>query len=378
MPEFGSKISELGQTTETPPRSDVLTIAQVIAAMATEGDPVATGFSPIDTRLRRGGLTPGRLICVGGPPFAGKTTIIVDMAMTMSQHVPVFALFQDEGRTQAAVRMGVMLGVPLDEIELSPAKAAPIIEDRTGERSLFLIDPESDLGNVEALFDYVASQVPKSETAVVILDSIQTIPPRPDADMSRERECIKDFMRISRGRAASDRRIVITSSQSNRESYKRRKAEENSVGISNFSGSASIEFLFDLGLSLSLPDEDSEIVRVEVVKNRLGQFRNRSPRVFHIRYDVDLGRMREVDQAEQDSANASAAVARLRPHKEKALELVRKAGTSGLSGAKLVELSGMRRNDAFAALKSLVEDRKIYAETKGRNVSYILDPGLES
>ena len=342
--------------------------------MASEGEPVRTGFTPVDDRLRRGGMTAGRLLCIGGPPFAGKTTIIVDIALTMSEKIPVFALFQDEGRTQAAVRMGVMLGVPLDEIETQPAVAAPIVAERTGERSIYLIDPESELGNVEAIFDYVAALVPKSDTAAIILDSIQTIPARPDTDLSREREAIKDFMRIARGRAASDRRIVITSSQSNRASYRSRRSEENTVGISNFSGSASIEFLFDMGLSLSLPDENSDVVRVEVVKNRLGHFKKRVARIFHIRYDNDSGKMLEIDEASVEAANADAAIARLKPVKDKILTLLQ-SKPGGLSGTKLQELSGVRRTDIFASLKSLVTDKKIYPETKGRNVVYIIDPG---
>lgn len=366
------------ESAETLPSDAVLSPDEVIAALANEGDPVPTGIPWLEARLRRGGLTAGRILCVGGPPFAGKTTIIVDIALNLAQKIPVFALFSDEGRTQAAVRIGVMLGVSLEDIETDPIRAAPLIKERRGERSIYLVKPESPLGNVKSMFDLVASRVPKGDPAAVILDSVQTIPARPDTDMSKEREAIKDFMRVCRGRAEEDRRIVVASSQSNRESYRKRRAEENSVGITSFAGSASIEFLFDMGIVLSLPDEDSEIVRAQVVKNRLGHFKKRVPSMFYLRYDAESGKMSEVDESSLEAANADAATARLRPLKQKLLSLLKKASRDGgLSGAKAQELSGIRRTDVFAALKALVQDGLVFAETKGRNVLYVADTSRE-
>lgn len=342
----------------------------VIANMAKEGEPVPCGWAPLDARLRRGGLTPGRVYAVGGPPFTGKTTIVVDIALGLAQRIPVFALFSDEGITQAAARMAVMLGVAIESVEGAPLEAAQELSSRIGERSLLLGRPDSDFANVSAVFDHVSAKVPKGQTAAIVLDSVQTIAPD-DQDDRSERERILRLVQIVRRRAEDEGRIAILTSQSNRASYRNRAPDENSVAMSSFSGAA-IEFAFDVGIVLSLPDESSEVVRVDVVKNRLAHFRERPSKVFHVKYCPDTGRMLELDQAAIDAATTEAGTKRMRPIKSKLLEELKKH-RDGLSASKLQELTSIRRIDVFAALRALVAEQKVYAETRGRGVIYTID-----
>lgn len=374
-----SVFDDLNPPTTARPRFDRwLPPDAVIAAMAKEGEATPTGWSPLDRRLRRGGIPPGRVVSVGGPPFSGKTTVVVDIALHVSQRIPVFALFSDEGRTQAAQRIGVMLGVPLQDIEQDPASASVRMTELLGERSITLLKPESEESNAEDVFNHVASLIPEGEPAMVILDSIQTIPPNGKDDSRSEREAYKEFMRVCRSKASGLGYIVLLTSQSNRASYRSRKSDENSVAIASFSGTAAIEFLSDVAIVLSLPDENSEIVKVEMVKNRLVGAVDKLPRTFSVRYSAQMGRMLEVDEAERVEANAEAVRAKLRPVSEAILKELKKG--KELSGAELERRmrgrgSGFGTAGTRAALQQLESDQKItavYREGKGGGNFYAL------
>lgn len=354
-----------------------LTPAQVLALMAKDADPVTTGFAPLDTRLRRGGIPPGRVISVGGPPFAGKTTLVADIALHVSKTMPVFALFSDEGRTQAAMRIGVMMGLQLEEIDDNPEKAATKLGELMDERSIFLRKPDDELATAEDLFDHAHKTLGPGVHALIILDSIQTIPARRDMDED-ERQAYKAFMKLCRDKASEYGYIVLLTSQSNRASYRNRKTEENSVAIASFSGSAAIEFLSDVALVLSLPDENSEIVRVQVVKNRLVNVRARLPKAFHVKYQPESGRMVEVDEATREEANMAASKDRLRPVSDAIRSELGKGPE--LSGVELERRmrgkgSGFGTSSVRAAIQFLEADKvvtSIYREGKGGGYFYAL------
>jgi len=368
----------LGQTSsETKPPSDLdLSPAAVLASMAKDGDPVPTGFAPLDARLRRGGVPPGRVISVGGAPFVGKTTVVADIALHVSQKMPVYALFSDEGRTQAAMRMGVMMGIPLEQIEEDPAKCATRLEEALGERSITLRKPDCDLATAADLFDFAANRTGAGNPAMVILDSIQTIPARRELDAGSEREAYKLFMQLCRERASGNGWIVLLTSQSNRASYSRRKAEENSVAMASFSGTAAIEFLSDVALVMSLPNESDQIVKVEMVKNRLVNSQNRLPKSFNVRYDSASGRMLEVDESSLEAANAEATRIKLAPAMSAVMGELAKG--QELSGSELERRlkgrgPGTGTTSVRMAVRLLESDEKItsvYREGKGGGYFY--------
>lgn len=372
----------LGQSQSSSERSrpsDLdLSPAAVLASMARDGDPVPTGFAPLDARLRRGGVPPGRVISVGGAPFVGKTTVVADIALHVSQKMPVFALFSDEGRTQAAIRMGVMMGIPLEEIEEDPAKCSPRLEEAMGERSITLRKPDCDLATATDLFDFATQRAGAGNPAMVILDSIQTIPARRDLDANSEREAYKEFMRVCREKASGLGYIVLLTSQSNRASYSRRKAEDNSVAMASFSGTAAIEFLSDVAIVMSLPNETDQIVKVEVVKNRLVAAGNKLSRSFHVRYDNASGRMLEVDEGALDTANAEAVRLKLAPATLAVTGELKKG--KELSGAELERRirgrgPGCGNSAIRAAIRQLETDQTItsvYRDGKGGGYFYAL------
>lgn len=352
------------------PRSDWLAIPDVINAMARESDPTISGVPWLDSRLRRGGLTPGRVYAFGGPPFTGKTTIVADIALGLSLRVPVYCLFSDEGRTQAAARMAVMLGLELSQIEEKPASAAMELYGKIGERSIYLGAPDSDA--TRAFDGLYEAGIAKGVPAAVILDSAQTIRPDADREERSERERLIRFMAVARKRAEEDGRIVILTSQSNRAWYRNRKAEDNSVAMSSFSGAA-MEFGFDFAAVLSLPDDKNGIIRVEIVKNRLGHFRNSPSKNFAIRYDPDTGKMLEVDSAELETSTRAQTDERMAPLKGLILTHLRRS--EGLTTANLAELCHRRKTDVVAAVESLMSEKRVFWKKEGRAILYFAVEG---
>lgn len=297
-------------------------------------------------------------------------------------HIPVYALFTDEGWTFASVRLGVMLGMSIEEIEDHPVESAIKMRELLAERSIYLLKPDSDFANAEDVFDFVATKTPKGENAGVVLDSIQTIPARRDMDGFSEREAIKEFMRISRLRAAADRRIVISTSQANRASYRSKNDDDNLQSIAAFSGSSSIEFLFDLGIALSLPDE-AEIVKAVVVKNRLDHFKRslKLPKKFHLRFSDSSGRMAEVDDSEMQAANQEAMSAKLRPTCDAIRDALR--GVPERSGAEIERrLKGGGKGFGSSSIRAAIEVLEnrgiitsLYRDGKGGGYFYALKEG---
>lgn len=373
-------VKESQTTTESHAPSDLwLDPAQVIATMAKDMDPIPTGWAPLDNRCRRGGVPPGRVLCFGGPPFAGKTTIVAQIAYHMSLTIPVFALFSDEGRTQASARLGVMAGIPLEEIEEHPAQAAEKLAthlEATGRR-LYLLKPDDELAHAETVFRKASTDIPAGSTALVILDSVQTIPPNANPEEDSERLIYKKLMGYCRAQASEHRLIVLLTSQSNRASYRNRKSEENSHAIASFAGSGSIEYLADLALVLGIPDESSQIVECHTAKNRLRKLRQAPSARFHVRYDEATGQMLEVDEASRDAENMAALQERLRPAKDAIRQFLKDKGKEQSRNqieSKLVG-RGISRANLRSALDGLVADQivtEVEREGKGGGYSYAL------
>jgi KaiC/GvpD/RAD55 family RecA-like ATPase len=322
----------------------------VIAAMANDGEPVPTGWAPLDRQLRGGGVTPGRVVTIGGPPFSGKTTVVASIALHVSQRIPVFALFSDEGRSQAAIRMGVQLGVPLAELERAPATAGKLVDELMGERTLHLSKPDTEEATAEAVIAHAREKNPPGSPALIVLDSAQTIPLSTDSSTDQPRLALKAFMKACRTWASELGWIFLLTSQSNRASYRHRRGEENSLAIASFAESAAVEFMSDIALVLGTPD-DNENVPVEFVKNRLkGTKRN-----FHVRYDEAVGRLLEIDAPIVEDAKARAreetrtkAVSKLA---DEVTAILTKKGR--LMTRQVCELTGGKTANVIAAMRGL-------------------------
>lgn len=334
----------------TGPTGKPNSLPTLLAALAAEGDPVPTGFPPLDRQFRRGGLIPGSILVVGGPPHTGKTTLVEQIGLHMSQVVPVVALFADEGDKPAARRMASMLMVPDHILDTQPARAQALASDAIGERSFHFWPTESDFATVDQLIAWVIETF-HGEHCVVILDSIQTIPLSRDDTPESPRLAAKALMSACRQWASQHSITFILTSQSNRASYRSKKTEDNSEAIASFSETGAIEYMADIAIVLALPD-DSEIVQGRLVKNRL----KGSAKPFALRFNLDTHTMSEADKAEVESAVILANSEKLAPFKTEIKSILEKHNE--LSGKEIEDLAFGNSTAIRRALKSMVHHDK--------------------
>lgn len=362
--------------TPEPPSDLWLSPDAAIAALAKEGNPIPTGFAPLDRQFRKGGIPPGRVVVIGGPPFAGKTTLVADIALHMSQSAPVFALFSDEGRSQAAVRIGVMLGVALQQIDDDPESSAIRVGELMGQRAIHLLKPDTEKSYAENVVEFAVTQVEPGAPAIILLDSVQTILTRKlpdDTAPESPRIAAKTLVTACRAWAEKHTFTFILTSQANRAFYRSKRDEENSAAIAAFSESGAIEYMADVAIVLSLPDEKSEIVKVRFVKNRL----KGSAKSFQVRYSSDTGRLVEIDDVTAEDAIAEEGRQRLSPVKDRILKELRRH-KDGLTRLMIQDTLAQRKADVLSALRTLVDEKKVYPDQRGRQLFYVLDRSREA
>lgn len=321
-------------------------VPELLAELASEGDPVATGFPPLDRQFRREGVPPGSIIVIGGPPHTGKTTLAEQIALHRSQFQPVIALFADEGAKPAARRAALMLHIPDHILDAQPARARDLAIEALGERSLYLWPTEAIAATASDVVAYVVENFPGSPTTVV-LDSIQTIPLSKDDDASSPRLAAKALVSQCRRWASAHSITFILTSQANRGFYRSKKSDENSEAIAAFSETSAIEYMADVALVLALPD-NSDIVQARLVKNRF----KGSAKTFAIKFSTDSYSMLEADQAEIETASLLANTEKLIPIKKEILSIL--AQHKELTGREIESLASGRTSYIREALKAMV------------------------
>ena len=135
---------------------------------------VQTGIREFD-RMLGGGIVPGSLILLGGPPGIGKSTLMLQVSDALSRHENVLYVSGEESLSQVKSRA--------DRLGLKPGK-------------LFLVSET----NLENILETVSSVSPD----VVIVDSIQTTY-RSDlagapGSVGQVRECAAEFLRLAKSK----------------------------------------------------------------------------------------------------------------------------------------------------------------------------------
>ena len=135
---------------------------------------VPVGIPEFD-RVLGGGIVPGSLILIGGDPGIGKSTLMMQMAASLSDRVILY-ITGEESVGQIKMR-------------------ATRLERPPSERMFLLAETNIDI--IEALIE-------KSAPEIVIVDSIQTMF-RPELEsapgtVSQVRECTARYMRLAKGK----------------------------------------------------------------------------------------------------------------------------------------------------------------------------------
>lgn len=139
----------------------------------TEVKRIVTGIDEFD-RVLGGGIVPGSLVLLGGDPGIGKSTILLDVVMRLSQRkIKCLYVSGEESEEQTAMR-AERLGVCTD--------------------SLLLLTATN--------LDYMLNQAEKVGPALVVVDSIQTMftedVPTAAGSVGQVRECTARLLRFAK------------------------------------------------------------------------------------------------------------------------------------------------------------------------------------
>ncbi len=343
---------------------DALDLADAIALLGNAGNPIPTGFGPLDRNLRGGGLTPGRVLAIIGPPGSGKTTLAAMILNAMAPWAPGIGLFSDEGRDAAAVKLGQQLGYKREDLERGAPELRSFMKERL-EDTYLLPDPDSPLACASRCLELLATFAPGRNGAsrLCVLDSAQTIPWVPDQEEDPE-----DRMAITR-LAYSFRKEIkkrgwlgVMTAQASYEAFKHKASLKNLNPLAAAAGSRAVIYAADTALVFGIPNDD-DVGKVWIPKNRLGRKGS-----FAVKLDRERASLMEVDAAElesqEDREKEAAGAAKVKRAEGKILtELARMPGQTS---TQLAETCHTQKAQIVKALAELREAGKITATAKPR------------
>jgi len=346
------------------PEDDALDLADAIALLGKAGDPVPTGFPPLDRNLRGGGLTPGRILAIIGPPGSGKTTLAAMILNHMAPTAPGLALFSDEGRDAAAVKLGQQLGYKREDLERGAPELHDFMKERM-EETFLLPDPDSPIASASRALAVLADFAPSRNGAarLCVLDSAQTIPWTADQEEDPE-----DRMAITRLSYSFRKEIKkrgwfgVMTAQASYDAFKHKANEKNLNPLAAAAGSRAVIYAADTALVFGIPNDD-DIGKVWIAKNRLGRKGS-----FAVKLDRERASLMEVDSSElesqQDREKEQASADKVKRAATKILSQLAKM--PGQTSTQLAETCHTQKAQVLKALAALREDGKVTATQKPR------------
>jgi replicative DNA helicase len=290
------KLAALGTD---PSRPRMLSLAERARAMRSRGAVVrlATGLPTLDANCR-GGLRVPRIVVIGGAPGAGKTALVVWLALTFARAgVPVVFLAVDEGADDITMRIALLEGLDVGKLEAGDGDEWDLLEERLAELPIELLDSD-DGWTIETAGEQLAAKG-KGAPGVLVVDSAQTANANGTTEAESLRARADAVLRALRSEVRSRPTLVLATSELAREAYKNRKAVDRINDLASFKESGSIEYAAETGIVLrSVPDGEG-VVEAACPKNRGGK-----RDTFFLEID-DRTRVREVPDPTPDEATLS-------------------------------------------------------------------------
>ncbi len=230
---------------------------------------LATGLATLDKSCR-GGFSVPRLIVIGGAPGAGKTSVVVWIAVTLAQAgVPVVVLAVDEGADDILMRLALLLGIDVELLEANDSHEWDAFESKLATIPLTLVDGD-DGWSVESAAAHLAT-LANGQPAVLVVDSAQTVDADGTADAESPRARADAVVRSLKHVVRCNPFLVLATSELARGAYRSRNNQEHINDLAAFKESGSIEYAAQTALVLRSVPDGGGVVDVAVAKNRGGK-----------------------------------------------------------------------------------------------------------
>ena len=288
-------------TSDLPPEwPDPVAVLQSQPA-ATER--LSTGIGPIDSRTQ-GGIAPGRLMVIVGPPESGKTMLakmIVENFRRKHGAVAV-VIAADEGAEPFSVMVGQGAGFDRTKLESADPEALRSLGAILGG-AIRVLDPDDPETTLFAVAERLRTwrETWTNVPLAILLDSAQTVKLGDENNDNDDnpRDRVTALMEAARRVARELAAVVIVVSQSNRAAYRSKKRFENITEIAGGAESRAVEFCSDLYVWMVAEQDDHgrQRLTVKLLKNRLAPPPGNKG-TFHMSPDSAHAQLLVIDEAE--------------------------------------------------------------------------------
>lgn len=273
----------------TPSYLSLPTLDDVLVSMAPPGERLTTGIPTLD-RVSRGGFARGCVYTFIGPPGAGKTAMLCQLARRFADKYGalVIGLFFDEGAWQAALMTVEGLGFERGDLESDYASIRPKVAPKTAKLDIRLPRPADADTVLDSIDGWLASVDTRERRIVLAIDSAQTARVSRDEKPATRKDHADAVMSKARAVAQWSNAVVLLASKANRASWSHKDPAENLDSLAAGLDSSSIEYASDALFFMSR--DQGQLV---VCKNRPGD--GTSPTIA-MEFHRDRASFTEVDK----------------------------------------------------------------------------------
>ena len=314
-----------------------------------------TGVASLD-KATRGGLRPGKRVCLQSPPGVGKTTWGVGLGVhyaARGHHVAIIAA--DEEADGLLIRIGQIHGLSRDDLDRRvPAAWEKLAEYMDGLPSLHLLDgDEFTIENVSKRLAEIRNEDDPTTPSVLIDDSLQTSQSSTSGSTDTPRARVDAVLGAVKRASRTDGHLVIDTCEMSRGAYRSKDAGSRIDDLAAGKESGGIEYAHDLMLVLRSVEGETGMVDVTMPKNRMGV-----KATFRLRQDFDRATFTEAGMPDHDEDVDASEDALTDRAKQRILRVLRRH-TNLRTRDDVVKRAGGRRSYNQAALSELMEDGSI-------------------
>jgi KaiC/GvpD/RAD55 family RecA-like ATPase len=275
----------------TPDTRRPVTLAEAFETRLARGPLVrmATGLEGID-RATMGGIPFGSTVFFVGAPDAAKTLLLFTIAIAWARRgILVGFMAVDEELDDLVTRLAqqtakevsmegeVLRHFSRSDYEVGSTETITRIRKAIGELPILFFDAA---WTVERATAHVADEAKRlGKRSAFFADSLQTVRSGATPEDASERRVVSDNAKALRQAAVRHGMTTLSTSESNREYSKAKRKGEAAVAMSAGAESRAVEFTARALFVLSAV-EDSNLIEVEVPKNKLGP-----GKAFHLAID---------------------------------------------------------------------------------------------